>query len=74
MTEQNKIDPKFLPYSEGCCPKCGTEIPDEEYIIDGQKYPQYYNQYTSFYGDLRSWDEIHCCSKCKTLYYFENGN
>lgn len=74
MAEQNKIDPKSLPYSENyCCPKCSTECPEEEYIIDGQKYPQYYNQYTSFYGDL-SWGEVHCCPKCKTLYYFENGD
>lgn len=34
------IDIKKLPYSEDyCCPKCGAECPDEEYIIDGQKYP-----------------------------------
>lgn len=67
-------DIKKLPYSEDyCCPKCGAECPDEEYFVDGQKYPKYYNQTTSFYGDL-DWDEVHKCQKCKTMYYFSNGD
>ena len=74
MDEQNKIDPRSLPYSEDyCCPKCGTESPDEEYYIEGEKYPKYYDQTISFYGNL-DWIEVHKCSKCKTLYYFNNGD
>lgn len=72
--EQNKIDPRSLPYSENyCCSKCGTKCPDEEYYIEGEKYPKYYDKYTSFYG-IMDWVEVHCCPKCKTLYYFENGD
>ena len=55
------------------CPKCGAEYPDEDYSIEGEKYPKYYNQHTYYYGNVE-WTEVHKCPKCKSLYYFENGD
>lgn len=68
------LEAEKIPCSEDYrCPKCSAECPDEEYYIESEKYPKYYNKYTSFYGNIE-WDEVHKCPRCKTLYYFNNGN
>lgn len=58
------------------CPHCGASYPEEDvYNIDGEIYPQCYNEYLSsdMDGTIHDWDEVHCCPKCKTKYKFRNG-
>lgn len=64
------------------CPICGyypdatlTEDDDKKYEVDGEIYPQFYNEHLSsdMDGTIHDWDEVHCCPKCKTKYQFRNG-
>lgn len=55
------------------CPHCHTRYPEDDYVVDGEKFPKYYNEFTSFYEDV-DWTEVHKCPNCGTLYYFNNGN
>lgn len=74
-----KKDLSNLPLAKNyACPKCGTNYPEdieEGYEIDGENYPQMYNEYLSATedGTIHDWDEVHCCPKCKTKYVFRNG-
>lgn len=66
-------------YSRDCnCPNCGEHYPEDcedGYEVDGEKYPQMYNEvlYGDMDGTIHDWDEVHKCPKCKTLYQFKNG-
>lgn len=57
------------------CPNCGTEPPEEDYTVDGETYPQCYNEYLcgTDDGTTHDWDEVHKCPKCKTMFYYTNG-
>lgn len=62
------------------CPNCGSypeavTEDDETYEVDGEEYPQFYNEYlhSDMDGTIHDWDEVHCCPKCKTKYQFRNG-
>lgn len=70
--EYNKIFVK----GDYCCPNCKTDIPDENYIFEGKKYPEIYNEGSSCsdMGHFYYWDEYHICKECETKYYIESGN
>lgn len=58
------------------CPNCGQDHDDsEEYKIDGVTYPKCFNESkgSTIDGNYWDWDELHCCEKCKTLFWFQNG-
>lgn len=57
------------------CPNCGTKPPEEDYTVDGETYPQCYNEYLcgTDDGTTHDWDEVHKCPKCKTMFYYTNG-
>lgn len=59
------------------CPNCGEEPPeyDDLYEVDGHQYPELYNEYllSTDDGTIHDWDEVHCCPKCKTKFWFRNG-
>ena len=60
------------------CPNCGTEPPevyDELYVVGGKQWPECYNEYlfSTDDGTTHDWDEVHCCPKCKTKFWFRNG-
>ena len=60
------------------CPKCDEqwdESYDESYEIDGEKYPKIFNERmgSTMDGTYWDWDEVHCCTNCKTIYWFNNG-
>lgn len=61
------------------CPNCGQTEDDfdesEGYIVDGEKYPKYFNESkgATIDGNYHYWDEVHCCTNCKTKYWFNNG-
>lgn len=61
------------------CPYCGESVeyvtePDE-YEIDGETYPQYYNEdiLCCADGGWHDWDELHKCKKCGKLFVLRNG-
>ena len=61
------------------CPYCGESVdyvfePDE-YEIDGETYPQYYNEdiCCNADGGWHDWDELHRCKKCGKLFVMRNG-
>ena len=59
------------------CPIC-DEYPnddDDGYEANGIKYPQFYNEYKggTMDGSIDDWDEVHCCGKCNTEFWFTNG-
>ena len=60
------------------CPNCGKYPPDSDdmvYEVDGEKYPQCYNEYLSsnMDGTTHDWDEVHKCPYCKTMFKYRNG-
>lgn len=64
---------------EYSCPNCGKEEEDYDekygYEVDGEQYPKYFNEgmHSTIDGDFWTWDEVHCCTVCKTKYWFKNG-
>lgn len=58
-----------------CCPTCGENPSQLEYEINGEKYPQYFNESkgSDMDGLYHDWDELHKCERCKTEYWFTNG-
>ena len=61
------------------CPKCGKQEDDydfsEGYDVDGEHYPKSFNENkgSTIDGNYWDWDEVHCCTNCKTIYWFNNG-
>lgn len=58
------------------CPNCGRWYNMESlYNVNGIEYPQYYNEYLSsdMDGTIHDWDEVYCCTECKTIFQFRNG-
>ncbi len=64
---------------EYSCPKCGKKEDEfdesEGYIVDGKKYPKYFNETkgSTIDGNYHYWDEVHCCTNCGKIYYFNNS-
>lgn len=61
---------------EYSCPNCGEMNDDEDgYEINGETYPKWFNESkgSTLDGNYWDWDEVHCCKKCKTKYWFRNG-
>ena len=58
------------------CPKCGKSIDESTfpYKVDGIEYPIYWGGRTNKHaeGQYESWNEKHCCKKCKTMFWCEN--
>ncbi len=73
------IDGKLLNSSKSkdySCPNCKqSHNSDESYVIDGVKFPQFYNESegSTMDGSYHDWDELHKCEKCNTEYWFKNG-
>ena len=65
--------------NEYSCPKCGKQEDEydinEGYDVDGEHYPQQFNESrgSTIDGNYWYWDEVHCCTKCKIKYWFNNG-
>ncbi len=58
-----------IPVTTGRCPTCNDwNIGDEKSFIS-KGIPVYNNTPECHY----SWDEVHICPKCKTIYQFNNG-
>lgn len=60
------------------CPYCGEKLPwmeEEGYEVDGNGYPQAFNEYLCGTpdGTIHDYDEVHCCPKCKKESYFRDG-
>ena len=75
---ETTTDLSYLTESEELkCPKCNTEIEnDEEYIVDGEHYPIIFNFKKGYNanGEYKTWDEVHCCKKCKEVFRVRNGD
>ena len=74
--ENKKILKDIVEAKEDECPNCGEEIKNENYYeVDGEVYPKWYNEDrgSTTLGDYWDWDEVHCCTNCKTKYWFRNG-
>ena len=60
------------------CPKC-KEYPIDDnpdgYIINGIKYPQYFNERkgSTMDGLYHDWNELHKCERCNIEYWYRNG-
>lgn len=63
------------PAKEYKCPDCLTRPPEDSYFELEEVYPKFFNENRSsnMDGANHDWDELHCCKKCKTLFYFSNG-
>lgn len=58
------------------CPNCGRlHNMESVYEVNGVEYPQYYNEYltSDMEGPIHDWDEVHCCTKCGTIFKFRSG-
>lgn len=58
------------------CPKCGSVNNNEDsYQVKKEIYPKLFNERKGYNldGNYHDWDELHCCKKCKTKYWFING-
>lgn len=57
------------------CPKCGEDPQDVPYEVEDKEYPKCYNTTKGYNGfvDCHEWDELHCCEKCKTYFWFRTG-
>lgn len=49
------------------CPKCNEIASDESFVSRGEI------QFNEYPDPNYSWDEIHKCLKCDTLYLLNNG-
>lgn len=77
LTEKfNAVKTKEYSYN---CPNCADENDNydlsEGYNVDGENYPKYFNtrRGSNIDGNYHDWEELHCCRKCHTLYWFSNG-
>lgn len=71
---QTKVDADY----EHCCPHCCKRLPwmeEEGYEVDGEHYPQLFNEslWSCPDGTTHDYDELHKCPTCKGLSYFRNG-
>ena len=60
------------------CPTCNAKTPEYQgggYELEGEIYPQFYNEYKSstMNGNIHDWDEVWRCKSCGTEYWFLNG-
>ncbi|MFW6243135.1 MAG: hypothetical protein ACOC2W_03155, partial [bacterium] len=78
-----KNDPYVNPNTSGAvrskpnkysCPSCDKIPTDDDYMINGIKYPIILNENEGgdMDGSYYNWDEIHICG-CGTKYWFRNG-
>ena len=57
----------------GTCPKCGEDCECHAYVVNGTKFPFYYDSIHTDYwfGIHTEWSEIHRCHKCGTYSSFD---
>jgi len=75
--EYDELDPD----EEGgyyACPNCGRMHEDYDgdyYVINGEVYPRFEDEYHggTMDGTIHDWTEVHCCTKCATVFSFSNG-
>jgi len=75
--EYDGLDPDENGSDYGC-PNCGRDHEEwsgEYYIINGEKYPRFEDEYHggNMDGTIHDWTEVHCCTKCATVFDFHNG-
>ena len=75
--DMSKVKEAVCKKFEYYCPNCGEKLPlmEDEYEVDGNMFPQYFNEYLlgTPDGPIHDWDELHCCPNCKTECYFRDG-
>ncbi len=81
----NLLDKENEPFDPDCiglddseyeCPKCGWYPCGHSfpYTVNGVEYPICWGGRTNKHaeGQYESWNEKHCCKKCKTMFWCEN--